>query len=144
MELDVLTHSDSVLKDHLQGFDKQKEIELYYELLSSGHSVGEILSSFDRLQCKSEHGDVTTTERPSPRVDRKAPDETSEAAVMDAAPENTQRSPGLTASVEVEGGRPDDPWHNELGSGDRLKIAGENSLGPETNINRSAAVHTSI
>ena len=55
----------SVLKDHLQGIDKQKEIELYYELLSSGHSVGEILNSLGHLQCKSEHGNVTTAEDPS-------------------------------------------------------------------------------
>ena len=108
MELDVLTHSYSVLKDHLQGFDKQKEIELYYELLSSGHSVGEILNSLDHLQCKSEHGNVTTAERPSSKADREAPDERSEAAIMDVAPANTQRTPGLTAPVEVGSGRPDD------------------------------------
>ena len=144
MELDVLTHSHSVLKDHLQGIDKQKEIELYYELLSSGHSVGEILDSLGHLQCKSEHGNVTTAERPSSRVDREAPDVTSEAALMGVAPANTRRIPGLTAPVEVESGRTDDAWLNELGSGDRLKFAGENFPGPETNIDRSAAVHTSI
>ena len=97
---------DNVLKDHLQGFDKQEEIELYYELLSSGHSVGEILNSLDHLQCKSEHGSVTTAERPSSRADREAPDETSEAAIIDVAPANTQRTPGLTAPIEVGSGRP--------------------------------------
>src|SRR3954468_15909546 len=100
MELDVLTHSHSVLKDHLQGFDKQKEIELYYELLSSGHSVGEILDSLDHLQCKSEQGNVTTAEHPSLRFDGKAVDETSEAAVMGVAPNDTLRTPGLAAPVE--------------------------------------------
>src|SRR5215217_3734803 len=53
MELDVPTHSYSVLKERLQGIDKKKEIELYYELLSSGHSVGEILDSLNHLECKS-------------------------------------------------------------------------------------------
>ena len=33
--------------------------------------------------------------------------------------------------------------HNELGSGDRLKFAGEDFPGPETSIDRSAAVNTS-
>ena len=73
MELDVLTHSHSVLKEHLQGIDKQKEIELYYELLSSGHSVGEILDSLGHIQCKSEHGNVTTAEHPSSGFDRRLP-----------------------------------------------------------------------
>ena len=132
MELDVPIQSHSVIKDHLQGVDKQKEIELYYELLSSGHSVGEILDSLDHLQCKSEHGNVTTAERASSRVDREAPDETSEAAVMGVAPTNTQRAPDVTAPVEVESSRSDDAWRNELRSGDRLKFADENFLGPET------------
>src|SRR4051794_30979875 len=113
MELDVPTHTHSVLKQHLQDLDKHKEIELYYELLSSGRSVGEILESLNDLQCNSEHGSVTTGERPSSRADRDAPDETSEAAVMGAAPANTQPTSGLTAPVEVESGRPDDSRHNE-------------------------------
>ena len=137
------THSHSVLNEHLQGIDKQKEIELYYELLSSGHSVGEILNSLGHLQCKSEHGNVTTAERASSRDDREAPDETSEAAVMGVAPANTLSVPDLTAPVKVESSRPDDAWRNELRSGDRLKFVGENFLGPETNIDRSVAVHTS-
>ena len=99
------THSHSVLKEHLQGIDKQKEIEFYYELLSSGHSVGEILNSLGHLQCKSEHDIVTTAEHPSSRADRAAPDVTSEAALMGVVPANTQRTPGLTAPVEPESGR---------------------------------------
>ncbi len=144
MELAVPTHSHSVLNEHLQGIDKQKEIELYYELLSSGHSVGEILDSLGHLQCKSEHGNVTTAEHPSSRVDRVAPDVTSEAALMGVAPANTQRIPGLTAPVEAESVRTDDSQLNELGSGDRLKLADESFPGSETNIDRSAAVHTSV
>ena len=115
MELDVPIHSHSVLKEHLQGIDKQKEIELYYELLSSGHSVGEILNSLGHLQCKSEHGNVTTAEHPSSRVDRVAPDVRSEAALMGAAPANTQRIPGLTAPVDAESGRTE--TRGSMGSG---------------------------
>jgi hypothetical protein len=144
MELDLPTYPPSVLKEHLQGIDKQKEIELYYELLSSGHSVGEILGSLGHLQCKSEHGNVTTAEHPSSRVDRVPPDVTSEAALMGVAPADTQRIHGLTAHVEAESGRTDNSRLNELGSGDRLKLAGESSPGPQSNIDRSVAVHTSI
>lgn len=138
------THSYSVLKEHLQGIDKQKEIEVYYELLGSGHSVGEILDSLGQLQRRSEHGNVTTAEHPSSRVDRVAPDVTSEAALMGVAPANTQRIPGLTAPVEAESGRTDDLRLNELGSGGRLKLSGESFPGSETNIDRSAAVHTAV
>jgi hypothetical protein len=92
MELDVPIHSHSVLKERLQGIDKQKEIELYYELLSSGNSVSEILNSLNYLERKSEHGNVTTAEHPPSRVDRVVPEPTSEAALMDATSENTQRT----------------------------------------------------
>jgi hypothetical protein len=144
MELDVPTHSYSVLKEHLQSINKQKEIELYYELLSSGHSVGEILDSLGHLQCKSEHGNVTTAEHPTSRVDRVAPDVTSEAALMGEASANIQHIPDLTAPAEAESGRTDDSPLKDLGSGDRLKFAGESFPGSETNIDRSAAVHTSV
>ena len=41
-------HLDNVLRERLQNSDKQEAIDLYYELLSSGHSVGEILNALDR------------------------------------------------------------------------------------------------
>ena len=53
---------NSVLRERLQNTEKKDAIELYYELLSSGPSVGEILASIDRSQCKSEHGNATTAE----------------------------------------------------------------------------------
>src|SRR3954447_25999036 len=45
IEPEVSAHLHSVLKVPLQNNDKQGEIDVYYELLSSGHSVGEILSA---------------------------------------------------------------------------------------------------
>jgi hypothetical protein len=45
IESDVSAHLQNVLKERLQNNDKHDEIELYYELLSLGHSVGEILRS---------------------------------------------------------------------------------------------------
>ena len=144
MELDVSIQSHSVIKDHLQGIDKQKEIELYYELLSSGHSVGEILTSLGHLQCKSEHGHVATAEHPSSGVERVAPGVMSEAELIGVAPANTQRTPGLTAPVEAESGRTEELRLNELGSSEWVRPAVESFPGSESDIARSAAVHTSI
>ena len=144
MELDVPIQSHSVLKDHLQGIDKQKEIELYYELLSSGHSVGEILTSLGHLQCKSEHSYVATAERPSSRVDKVAADVMSEAELIGVAPANTQRTPGLTAPVQAESRRTEESRLNELGSSAWVRPAVESFPGSESDIARSAAVHTSI
>jgi hypothetical protein len=45
IEPEVSAHLHSVLKVPLRNNDKQGEIDVYYELLSSGHSVGEILSA---------------------------------------------------------------------------------------------------
>src|SRR3954451_23069697 len=102
MELDVPTHTHSVLKDHLQGIDKQKEIELYYELLSSGHSVGEILNSLGHIQSKFEHCNATTAEHSPSGFDRVAPDVTSDAALVGAAQANTRPTSGLTSPLESE------------------------------------------
>src|SRR4051812_49243439 len=105
MELDMPTQPHSALKDHLQAIDKQKEIDLYCELLSSGHSDGEILDSLDHLQSKSEHRDVTTVEHPSSRDDRVVADVTSEGELIGLAPRNTHGIPGLAALVRSESGR---------------------------------------
>src|SRR3954467_2398398 len=140
MELDVPIQSHSVINDHLQGVDKQKEIELYYELLSSGHSVGEILSSLDHLQSKSEHGHVTAAEHPSSGVDEVASDVTSEATLMGMAPINTQRIPGLTAAFQAESGRTEESRLNEFGLSERVEPAGESFTGSEPDIAKSAAV----
>ena len=122
MELDVSAHPHSVLKEYVQGIDKQKEIELYYELLSSGHSVGEILNSLG-IMSNSKHGNVTTAEDPPSGFDSVAPDVMSEAALMGVAPANTQRTPGLTPPVEAESVKTEDAPLNKVDSGD-----GENLL----------------
>ena len=43
-ELDVPAQLYQALNERLQDNDKEAAIELYYELLSSGYSVGEILN----------------------------------------------------------------------------------------------------
>jgi hypothetical protein len=45
IEPDVSAHLHSILKVPLQNNDKQGEIDAYYKLLSSGYSVGQILSA---------------------------------------------------------------------------------------------------
>ena len=54
MEADAQTHLYKDLRERLQSCDKQREIDIYYELLSSGHSVKEILSTVDRICSASE------------------------------------------------------------------------------------------
>ena len=142
-------HLDNVLRERLQNSDKQEAIDLYYQLLSSGHSVGEILESLGHAQCKSKHGNITTVEPPPSGLDGTAPKVTSEAALIAAAQTNTRRISGLTAPLEAESCRIEEPRAiesaplNELGSGDWEQFRGESFPESEPNIVRSAAVHTS-
>src|SRR4051812_44604826 len=125
MEADVPADLNSVLGERLQDNDKQEEIELYYELLSSGHSVGEILDSLGHIQRRSEHGHITTAEPPLSGVDGVPPEVTPGPALRGAAQANTRRTAGSIAPVEAESRRTEEPQAtesaqlNELGSGDR-------------------------
>src|SRR3954453_18689487 len=71
-EPDLPAHLHGVLKDCLQNNNKEDAIEIYYELLSSGHSVGEILTTVGGIQSKSAHGDTTIVENPQSRFDEVA------------------------------------------------------------------------
>src|SRR3954452_19712958 len=71
-EPDVPAHLHGVLKDCLQNNNKEDAIEIYYKLLSSGHSVGEILTTMDGIQGKSAHDDTTTVENQKSRFDEVA------------------------------------------------------------------------
>src|SRR4051812_14493192 len=102
MGSDVPADLNNVLRKRLQNNDKQEAIELYYELLSSGHSVGEILESLGHARCKSEHGNLTTAEHPLSGFDGAAPGVRSEAVAMGAAQANTYRSSGLISPLEAE------------------------------------------
>ena len=42
IEPNMSAHLHGAIEGRLQNMDKQREIDLYYELLNSGHSVGEI------------------------------------------------------------------------------------------------------
>src|SRR3954447_15218025 len=53
---------NSALRERLQDTDKNNAIELYFELLSSGHSVGDILEALNSIQSKSVHVGAVTVE----------------------------------------------------------------------------------
>ena len=61
---DVPAHPDSELNKCSSSSDKQGAIERYYELLSSGHSVGSTSNTVIPIRSKSEDGDTVTVELP--------------------------------------------------------------------------------
>ena len=71
---DVPTHPDNGLNERSSSSDKQGAIERYYELLSSGHSVGGTLNTIVPIQSKSEDGDAVAVELPQSRIDETATD----------------------------------------------------------------------
>jgi hypothetical protein len=146
----VPAHLHSVLSERLQNSDKEEAIELYYELLSSGHSVGEILDSLGRVQCKSERGDVTTAEHSPSGSDGMAAELTSDAALGGAAQANARCIPGASPHDDAEICRNDEPRVTESipldePASDKLEqLAGERLPGSDLNTVKSAAEHTSL
>ena len=59
-ELDVPAQLYQALNERLQDNDKEAAIELYYELLSSGYSVGEILNGIGPARGKSGQSERAT------------------------------------------------------------------------------------
>src|SRR6188472_927924 len=68
-EPDVPAHLHGELKDCLQNNNKEDAIEIYYKLLSLGHSVGEILTTVDGIPSKSARDDTAIAENPQSRFD---------------------------------------------------------------------------
>ena len=106
-ELEMPAHLYRTLNERLRNSNKQGEIELYYELLSAGHSVGEILNGVDPVQSKSEHGYAAIAEYPQSGPDVTKPDKTaieftSEAALAEVAQTNARDTRGLTITRDTE------------------------------------------
>ena len=147
IELNPPSHPHNVLKQGLQDIDKQKEIELYYELLSSGHSVGEILNSRGHLQSKSEHGDATIAKRSQSGSDGEVPNITSEAALVDATGANVPRTPGLSALHDADSCKTAEPEatksapFHKLRSGESEPLLGESLAGSQPNFISSTDAH---
>src|SRR4051812_2832694 len=116
------TPLDRAPDERLQNSDKEAEIERYYELLSSGHSVGEILNAVGPAQSKSECGDTATAGQPQSGLDGVASDITAEVAVAEAALADATYTRGLNIRHKAESfrtGKPEAPQSalsNEPGS----------------------------
>src|SRR3954451_22550967 len=134
IEPEVSIHLHNALKERLQNNDKQDEIELYYELLSSGHSVGEILNAVGPIRRKSEHVSTATAEHPQSESDGVATDAMLEAALVDEAQVHAPCAPGLSAPPETGRCRTEEPQAsegpslNEFRSDDWIQLLSENLL----------------
>ena len=92
IEPNAQAHLRRDLGERLQNIDKQNAIDLYYELLSSGYSVREILSATNRARSDSERDNSKTVAPPRSGSENAATDLTSEIGLGGTAPANTQRT----------------------------------------------------
>jgi hypothetical protein len=101
-EPDVPAHLHGVLKDCLQNNNKDDAIEIYYKLLSSGHSVGEILTTVGGIQSESAHDDTATAENPQSSFDEVAAEVTFKHDIEAGrlAAEQTRHQRKLDAAVK--------------------------------------------
>ncbi|MGD9614444.1 MAG: hypothetical protein AB7H90_08605 [Alphaproteobacteria bacterium] len=74
------TQISRVLTERLQDNDKERAIELYYELLSAGHSVGEILNGAGPVRGKTALANTAAAEDRQAAPDREAIARISEVA----------------------------------------------------------------
>jgi hypothetical protein len=134
IELDASAHLHNILKERLQNNDKQDEIELYYELLSSGHSVSEILNAVGPFRSKSEDVNTAAAEHPPSEPGGVATDAVPEAALVDEAQVHAMCAPGLSAPPETGRCRTEEPQAskgpslNEFRSDDWIQLLNENLL----------------
>ena len=114
------------IEERLQISGKQAEIELYYELLCSGYSVGEILNAVSPTRSKSERSDSARLEQPQSKVDGAA-NVVSETTLVNATEAKVLSTPGLHIAHGLESCRTGvpqvrDQWLNETGSGDGQQL----------------------
>src|SRR5215208_4507583 len=146
-EPQVSADLDSALKERLRTGDKQDEIELYYELLSSGHSVGEILNAVGPFRNKSEDVNTTAAERLQSEPGGVATDAMPEAALVDEAQVHAPYAPGLTAPPETGTCRTEElqagesPLLNEFKSDDWIQRLSANLPRSARGTFRAASAH---
>jgi uncharacterized protein YoaH (UPF0181 family) len=109
MKQGVPMHLDSIIRERLQNSDTQSAIELFFELLRSGHSAGEILNRVNSIQRKSKQGDKSITEYLQAKVDEAPADIAAEGAPVEGARESTRRIPGVSASHGADDGSTEAP-----------------------------------
>src|SRR4051794_41550663 len=104
-ELDVPAQLYQALNERLQDNDKEAAIELYYELLSSGYSVGEILNGIGPARGKSGQSERATAQQPLSGPDEAAAGIASEIAVAEGEPAGAtwRRRPGGTNQLRSGG-----------------------------------------
>jgi hypothetical protein len=146
--LEASTHLHDALKERLQNSDKQGEIELYYELLSSGRSVGEILNTVNLTQSKSERDDSAKLEQPQSDLDNAA-NVVCEAALANVMETKVLSTPGVLMAHDEESRRTGEPqatkdrWLNGVGSDDRKHLS-KNMPRFDLDIIKSSGANTSI
>jgi len=136
------------VENRVQNSDKQAEIELYYELLSSGHSVGEILNAVGPTQSRSKRDDSAKLKQRQSGLDS-ATNIVSEAVLVNTAEATVRSTPGLFIAHEAESGRTGEPqikdrWLGEIGSYDGKHLTSENMWRSEPEIVNPSNVDTSI
>ena len=148
-ELDVPAQLYQALNERLQDNDKEAAIELYYELLSSGYSVGEILNGIGPARGKSGQSERATAEQPLSGPDDAAAGIASEIAVAEGEPVGTSWIRGLGGTNQAEGRgngtleaiRSVPP--DALGSDDRERLRHEDWPGSEASVTGAAGADAS-
>ena len=149
IEPNMSAHLHGAIEGRLQNMDKQREIDLYYELLNSGHSVGEILNAVGSTRSKSKHADTATSDHPQSELDG-VTDVASEAALVDTARANALCLPGLGVTEEAESYRTEkpqvtqSPLLNRSGSDDGEQLLGKSLPRSEPEIVGLAGAHASL
>jgi len=79
-------------------------MEIFFELLRSGHSAGEILNAVNSIQREAKQDDKSITEYLQAKPDRAPADIAAEGAPVEGARESTRRIPGVSASHSADDG----------------------------------------
>ncbi len=90
------------LNERWENSDKQGEIELYYEMLSSGYSVREILNGVGPVRGNSEQDRTAVAEQPQSGRDSAQTDCAAEVAAAGISRANAQSTRGLNRFGEAE------------------------------------------
>src|SRR3954447_10927351 len=112
-EPQVSADLSSALKERLRTSDQQGEIELYYKLLGSGHSVGEILNAVSSIQSKSEYVETATAEHPQSGASGEATGVMPKAASVDKAQVHAPCTSGLSLPPKPGSCRTEKPQASE-------------------------------
>ena len=141
-------HLDKLLKERLKNIDEKSLITLYYELLSSGYSVSEVLNSVYSIQRKSQRGNIDLGAYPRLTSDRAPTDIAAEVASANRAQADALHFLNLSASHRAGVSRTEKPQAagNAPSHGreaDYRELLRDNLFGPGSDIHGSAGTLTS-